>query len=172
MCDPVSGTAFLLSAAKTAVEYGGKVAEYQQGKAAYKANAQNAKTAMVNEQRQTSLRQMQENAAYAQKDRLAQIDNAKRQASISVSAAGANVEGLTLDNVLADVSRQTEANRATLQTNYEMTAAQLQTEREATVTRAKSRIGQVNNPAFPSPVGAVLQVATAGFGEYKNSMAM
>jgi hypothetical protein len=160
MCNPVA--AFAVSAASSMAKFGAAQEEYTAKKAVWNQNYQNALAAGRDDFRALTLRQMQEAGAYAQKDRLQVLDAAQRQAAINVSAASANVQGLSVDNIIGDVARKTEANRATLQTNWEMTASQLQAEKDGAVSKEQSRINSVANPIAPDPTGTMLEIAGAG----------
>lgn len=167
MCiDPVSigmgVMSFGISAMSSVAEFQGRQRQADQQRQAYYRNEANALSAARDEGRQITLRQMQEQEAAGQRDRQAVVEGAEKEALASVEAAGANVSGLSVDNMIADVSRKVSTNRATLQKNWEMTAAQLQANADAIENRTISRIGQVAYPQEPSPAGMILGIAGAG----------
>lgn len=163
MCfDPVSAAMFLVSAGSSVAKFAGEKQVADGQTAAYDQNYQNSLAAARDSQQQLTLRQMQEQEATAQKDHKMVVDQAKAEAAASVSAAGANVSGLSVDNLIGDVRRQTTQNRTNNQRNWEMTAQQLQTEKDATNTTAQSRINSMQPGTDPSPLGLVIDIAGAG----------
>lgn len=170
MCvDPVTAMAvgsFLVSSASSMVGYQAQVQEADRQTERYYQNHANALAAGRDEQKQGTLRQMQEQEATAQKDHVYLVQAAERESEVAVSAAGANVAGLSVDNLIGDVIRKTSFNRVTLQRNAEMTAEQLQVEKDASVNRAQSRINSMSPGVRPSPAGVMLEIAGAGVKLY------
>lgn len=172
MClDPVSigVMSFALSAASSVAGFAQKQQEADAQNARYQQNYVNSLAAARDNQQQITNRQMQEQEATAQKDNQILVEGAKRAADVSVSAAGGGVAGLSVDALLADVNRNVAQNRANLARNYEMTAAQLQEQKNSTVTQAESRINSVAQASSPSFAGTALEIAGAGIKAYGSS---
>lgn len=180
MCfDPISGGGMailsgVMSAGQSIMGFIGKNQEAQRQNQVEEQNRVNALAAQRDEQRQTTTRLMQEQDATAQRKHLALVEEAEKSAEVSVSAAGANVAGLSVDNLIADVTRRTSTNLTTLDRNYEMTAAQLQAEADASTTRAQSRINSVSRASSPSILAPLMGVVGAGvkaYGQYEKATA-
>lgn len=100
-------------------------------------------------------REMQENQSYSDKDHQALIEGAEKEAQVRVAAATNNVAGITPQQIAMDVGQQIDAKRSALQTNWQDTATQLQSQKDTDVVQEMSRINQVAPPYSPSPMGAI-----------------
>lgn len=160
MCPPVIALATLAISGLSAVaSYQGQQAQYSAQVEQKQANDRLALAAARDDQKMLTQRQLQEQGAYAQKTHMQEIEQAERTADVRVSAAGGNVAGISVGNLIADVSRRADNNLLTLETNYKNTASQLQAEQDATVTKMQSRMAGVATPTKPSPAGALLGFA-------------
>lgn len=175
MCfDPLSATAiaamtFATSAATSVVGFADKQNQADAQTARYNQNYQNSLAAARDNQVQSTKRMMQEESAYKQRDHLHLLEGAKKEAQIAVSAAGGNVSGLSVDNLVADAQSVTNLNRTTLRKNWADTASQLQTAAEAdAVNKTQSRINSVNPGSDPNPLGLGLELAGAGMKSYSD----
>lgn len=157
---PILGLA--MSAASAVVGFAAKQQQYERDVKQYNQNYQNALAANRDDQKQIALRQMQEQQAYQQKDHLAVLEQAEKSAEVNVNAAGAGVAGLSVDNLIGDVSRKTALNRETLETNWRNTASQLQAENNASTNKAQSRIQSMPVPIAPSPMSMFVDIGSAG----------
>ena len=155
-----------VSGLSAVAEYGAKQAQFKAETNRYNQNITNSLVAQRDETKALTLRQMQEQEATGQKDHLVNIEAAQKQAEVEVSAAGGNVTGISVDSLIADVGRRASTQRLSLQRNYEMTATQLQSEQDATVNKAQSRINQVAAPTAPSPAGAIIGFAGKALDAY------
>jgi hypothetical protein len=155
-----------ISAASAVVQYQGQQAQYSADKQRYQQNLINSRAAQRDEQRSLTLRQMQEQDALSQKTHLVKVESAERQADVKVSAAGGNVSGISVDNLIGDVVSRAGTQQNSLERNWENTAAQLQAEQDATATRTQGRINQVAQPTAPSAAGPVLGFLGSGLKAY------
>lgn len=112
-------------------------------------------------------RQMQEDDAAAQKDGLQSLEEAQRGADAEVSAAAGGVAGVSLDNILSDVSRTGARNRETIRQNSDATAQQLQLEKKGAKAEAQSRINSAPAPSTLSLVAGLGSAALSGYNSYK-----
>jgi len=133
-------------------------------------NAENAMAANAIEQRQLTLRQIQENQAAAQKKQAQNIQEAEVLAEAKVSQASMGVAGASVDNILADVSRKAATNRETIAENTRMTVQQLQTDKTASTIKAKSRIDSMPPPNPLSLVAGIGSAALTGYNTYEKYM--
>lgn len=164
MCfDPV--TAGVLSFAVGAAQ---AVATFAAANQEAKATQENAATAFENEQRQSSLRQMQEADAANQKKAIGNIEEAQKVAEVNVSAAGSNVSGISVDNLVMDVRRQSARNRDTIGQNLKMTVAQIQQQKKASQAQAQSRINSAPRPSALSLVAGIGGAALSGVNTFNN----
>jgi hypothetical protein len=160
MCPPVIALATIaISAASAYAGYQAQQQQFQAQKEQKAANDTNALAAARDDQNRLTLRSIQEQQAYTQKAHNQNIELAENTANVEVSAAGSNVAGISVGNLVSDARRRAGNNLTTLETNYQNTAAQLQAEAQGTVTKANTRIAAVAQPTEPSPTGAILGFA-------------
>lgn len=148
--------------ASAVVQHGAAQQDYEMKAAQWKQNVVNSWAAARDEQGQLLLRQMEEERGTAQKIKLSDIEEAEKRAEVEVSAAAGNVSGISVQNLVADVTRRAAYNRTVERQNWIMTAAQLQKEQDATITRAEGRINSVTRPVAPSGAALAVNVAAAG----------
>lgn len=153
---------FASAAAGQVAAFQGQVAQYRAQEQAYFTNYNNSLTAGRDQFRQIQLRRAQEEQAFSQRDRAALMEGAEKRAAASAAAASSGVSGLSIDNLLADVDRKIEGNRATLAQNWDMTAAQLTAQAEGVNSQIQSHIGQVARPIPPDPTGTMLGIIGSG----------
>lgn len=146
----VAGLQAVVSFAAASEDYEAKAEQWRQ-------NYTNSLAAGRDEQRQLSLRMIQEDDAYHQKQRQARIEGAEVAAEAEVSAGNAGLSGISLGNILLGIRRKVSDKMTANETNYMNTAQQLQVENDATVNRMQSRINSVQRPTAPNPLGYILQ---------------
>jgi hypothetical protein len=157
-----------LSAATSIASFSAKQEAANEQTARYNQNVTNSLAAARDQHNQLTLRTMQEAEASQQKEYVHNVEAAERAADVSVSAAGGNVGGLSVDALIGDITRKSALNRSTVQRNYQMTAAQLQQQQIGVVTQAESRINSMAPGSPPSPIGPALEIAGAGIKAYGN----
>lgn len=161
MCGPLAAgiASFAVSAVST-------VANYAAQRNEAKAVEESAIAAHKLEQNQLSKRQMQEQDALVQKQRMQAIEEAQAKAETVQSAASGGISGISLDNLVADVSRRAATNRQTEEINTRNIVGQLAMEKKGVTAQAKSRI---NSSPAPSPISLVAGLggaALSGFNSY------
>lgn len=129
-------------------------------------NQINALASARDEQRQLTERQIQEQDATTQKVHASQIDEATRKAEASVAAADAGLSGVSLDNITREIGNRAAQNRTNAVENYRMTAEQLQANKDATVTKAQSRIDSIQEPTDASAATGLIGLASSGVKLY------
>lgn len=148
-----------LGVAQAGAQYQAAVQRSEQQTQMYFENQRNALAAGRDAHKQLTLRQMQEQDALAAKEHVMLVEQAEKESEALVSAAGANVEGLSTNALVADVIRKTTMNRTNAKINYENIAMQLQAEQDAVVNKTQSRINSVapgaDVDAAPYLLGAV-----------------
>ncbi len=144
------------------MQYQGQKAQAAAQNAAYRDNQVAALAAQRDAEKGITLRQLQEAEAVSQQMHLSQVDQARRQASTIVSSIDAGRSGITVDALVDDIGRMADENRATLLTNWENTAAQLQAEKEGTEGLYQRRVNSVRQAVEPSPLTPLLGLAGAG----------
>lgn len=163
-----------LSVASTAVGFMGQYQQFEAQKEAYNQNIINARAAEADTSKQLTRRQSQEQGSAALADNQQVLEAARRRATVSASAASSGVQGISIDNLTADVDRRINENRMVLDYNYRNTAAQLQEGKIAAANQAQSRINAMPRPTPPSPIGAALSISGSGikgYGEYSRGSA-
>lgn len=170
MCDPVSIIGFGLSAASTMMG-----AQAQQAQADYQnklaiANARNATQATLNDYNQSALRDVQEEAAAAQKVQ-AQVDEARAlRARARVSAGESGVSGLSVDALDRSIAGDALGNITTINQNRAWTQQQSNMNKKALYTTGKSRTNEAASSmrSGPSAIGTALQIGAAGLDSYES----
>jgi len=81
------------------------VAQYSAGNQEAKANEKASVQAWKDQQTQITQREMQEQDALRQKQTQQNLEEAQAKAEVQVSGAASGVSGISLDNLLNDVSR-------------------------------------------------------------------
>lgn len=130
--------------------------------AAYAQNRVAALAAQRHTEDQITQRQLQEAGATSQQLHNSEVDQARRQASATVSGVNAGSTGITLDALINDIGRASEDNRVTMVTNWENTAAQLQASKDASGDTEIARVNSVAQATPPSPLTPLLGIAGAG----------
>ena len=161
MCFPGVAAAggLALSAASSMASYGASQEKYAAQVTAYNQNYQNALAQGRAADLDLTQRQMQEGAAYSEKDHMALVEGAVKGAQIASAAASSGVAGPTVASLVDAVGQQINEKRATLETNWQNTASQLQSQKTSQVTETGMRIGEVAQPVNPGATGALLDVA-------------
>lgn len=167
MCFAAAGPilSFAASAVGGLMQYRAQQAHAAAQNAAWEQNQRAALVAKRDTEQALTLRQMQEAGATKQAIRQGLIDKERRQAAALVSGVASGRSGITLDALINDIGRASEENRATLLTNWESVAAQLQRQKEAEGTYMR-QVNSVGTAEYPSPLSPVLSVAGAGLRLY------
>lgn len=168
MCAPMIGLA--VGIAQSVASFSAQQADYQAKSAAWTQNVINSQAAARDEQRQLQIRGMQEQEATAQKVKENSLEMAEKRSAAEVAAISAGSSGLSLDNLLADLSAQGFRNKTVLETNQKMKVAQLTEELKGSVTKMQNRINSMERPTAPSPLGLIAGIAGAG-AKYAGSTA-
>lgn len=160
MCFP--GAPLALGVAQGVVSFMGQQQNYEAEKARYEANYKQALEDNRLTEERLNAREMQENASYVQKDQLALIEGAEKQAQIRVAAAAGGVAGNGVQSIINEVGTQIGMKRAALSTQWLNSLDQTEAEKATGVAQEKARIGEVAPPVSPSPLGTILGVAGEG----------
>lgn len=160
MCDPLSYglLSFAVSGAQAVSQYAAQNQEAE-------TNQKNAEQAWRDQQDQITQREMQEQDALRQKQTQQNIEEAQAGAEVAVSGAAAGVSGVSMDNLLQDVTRRASTNRQTEQTNTDMILNQLRLQRKGINSQAASRI---NSVTAASPLSLITGIGGAGVSGYNS----
>jgi hypothetical protein len=134
------------------------VMSHQAQAAAASANADAAKFAAMSEYRQLNMQQRQEQKIAAQRKMAASLQEGELLARGRVAAGEAGVQGRSVDDVLANISRGSLEEQNVLTQNLEAYNRQLDEQRIGVQSRAQSRINQVARPSF---LGSALSTGAA-----------
>lgn len=165
MCDPVTMAVATFALGAT-TEVLGYAAQNQEAKAVQSAAA----AAYKQDQTQISLRQIQEADAEAHQVNQQNLEEAKVVSKVQASASDANVAGVSVDNIVADVRRQAARNRETIKANTRMTVMQLEQERKGSRSRNQGRINAAPRPNPLSLVAGIGGAALSGYNAYSKQM--
>lgn len=166
MCfDPVSMG--LMSFAVGAVQ---SIAQYQAASEEAEATRKNALQAYANDQNAINHRQIQEADAGSQKAAQINLEEAKKVSEVRLSASSAGVSGISLDNLVGDVTRQAATNRQNQFDNTRMAINQLQLEKKQSQAQAQSRINSAPKPSALSLIAGIGGAALNGMSTYNQQM--
>jgi hypothetical protein len=132
-----------------------KKADYAAKSAAWKQNVVNSMAAGRDEQRQIMNQQMQEQSKTTQKKHVSFLEEAQKVATAEVQAASANVAGLSVDNILADLSGKAALNRTYADENYRYIVADTTEKLKGTDTRIMARINSMERPVSPADTSGI-----------------
>ena len=164
MCTPM-----LLGIASFAMGAVQAVAQFQAQQQAHDDNQKAVEGSYKSQQQQLSLRQQQEQDALKQRLQQANIQEAQAAAETQVQGAASGFTGISLDNLVQDVSRRSAMNRETERTNTDMIVSQLKAEKVAAQSEADGRIASVQAPSALSLVAGIGSAAVGGFSTYTNA---
>jgi formylmethanofuran dehydrogenase subunit E-like metal-binding protein len=133
--------------------------------------AESARTSMVDQTKQLGLAEIQADDQLIQDQTDIQKDRAEKEATAYTSAGEANVDGIAVDNLMADFYRQEGSYLDTVKYNNNMSDLNLDTERLGIQAQANSRR---NNAASrmkgkSSGYASALRVGGQVFSEYWTS---
>lgn len=166
MCfDPV--TAGLMSFAVGAVQ---SIAQYNAQAQEAEAVRENALQAYNNDEIALAHRQIQEADASGQKVQQINLDEAKKVSEVKLSASSAGVSGISVDNIVGDVTRQASQNRQNQFDNTKMAINQLQLEKKQSQAQAQSRINSAPKPSALSLIAGIGGAALSGMNTYGKQM--
>lgn len=146
------------------------IAQYSAQKEDAKNTREAARVAYEDDQKQTSLREMQEQDAASQKIATDKLQGAEIAAEASVQASEGGVAGISVDNLMADITRRGARNRETIGENTRMTIAQLQQQKKGSQSNAQSRINSAPNPSALGLVAGLAGDALSGYNSYSKYM--
>jgi hypothetical protein len=130
------------------------------------ATQQAAEDAFKNDQQQLTMRELQEQEALAQREQAINLEEAEIKATATVGGIEAGVGGISMDNLLADVSRRAARNRVTERTNTRNTITQIQMEKRGSASQAQSRVNSAPRPSALSLVAGLGSNMLSGFNAY------
>lgn len=164
MCFPGAGAlgTLGLGIASSMANFGASQASYAAQDARYEQNYTDALALNREQENALTTRQMQENQAFSQQDHMALVEGAQKKAQATVSAATGGVAGPVLTSVINGIGQQINDKQTTLETNWQNTVSQIQSQKIANVTEEQMHISDVQPPASPSIVPSLLNIGTSG----------
>lgn len=174
MCEPISIAvgAMAMSAASSVMNFKAQQDaasannKYQSEMA--ERSRENALAANRNDQKQLTLRTIQEADSKSEQNRAGAIQAEQAAAAGRTSAAESGLSGLSLDNLVADIYRRSSNNESIRNINYDNTVNQLAAQREASGITAKSRMVMPQYTTGPSPMSLAVGLGKAAFSGYNS----
>lgn len=166
MCfDPVTAgfLSFAVGAVQSIAQYN---AQAEEAAATRKASLQ----AYANDQNAIAHRQIQEADAGSQKVQQVNLEEAKKVSEVRLSASSAGVTGISVGNLVGDVTRQASQNRQNQFDNTKMAINQLQLERKSSQSQAQSRINSAPRPSALGLIAGIGGAALSGMSTYNRQM--
>ncbi|RWP84732.1 MAG: hypothetical protein EOR11_19930 [Mesorhizobium sp.] len=146
------------------------VAQYQAAAEESKATREAALQAFSNDQNALSRRQIQEADASNQKVQQVNLDEARKVSEVRLSASSAGVSGISVGNLIGDVTRQASTNRQNQFDNTKMAINQLQLEKKSSQAQAQSRINSAPKPSALGLIAGIGGATLSGFNTYNKQM--
>lgn len=134
--------------------------------AMYKANADNAREAQLNDVRALNLRQSQEASAKAQATLENTLKGVKTQGTLQTAAGEAGISGNSVQQIFDRYERATAVNQGTINRNFDNIVSQLDAERSGTTTTFKQRVNGIQKGYAPSALDAGLGIAAKAGSVY------
>lgn len=159
---------FAVGAVQAGVQYAAAKQQAKQQTAMQVQNANNAVQDWRNQQDQITQRKLQEQDALGQKLTQQNLQEAEAKADVQTSAAASGVAGISVDNLLADVTRKASANRQTEEDNTNMILDQLSESAKGVNSQELSRINSMPNAVQPSPISLIAGIGSAATNSYTN----
>lgn len=148
------------SAGATNADYAAKSAAWQQ-------NIINAESADRDRQRQIIGNQLSEQGKYDQQIHQSLVTQFEKSGRVAAAASSGNVAGISVDNILQDISRKSLDNRTNADLNYKYVVADTQNKLTASVDQDQSQINSVARPQSPNGLAEVAGIGGSlvkGFG--------
>lgn len=146
------------------------IAEYNAQSEEAAATQKNALQAYSNDQVALAHRQIQEADAGSQKVQQIDLEEAKKVSEVKLSASSAGVTGISVGNLVGDVTRQASQNRQNQFDNTKMAINQLQLEKTQSQAQAQSRIDSAPKPSALSLIAGIGGSALSGMNTYSKPM--
>jgi len=162
MCFPLVAAQLAVTAATAVAGFASQEQQYSEEEARFQQNYTDALSDNRTTEQRLQAQEMEENAQYTQKDQLALIEGAEKQAQAQTAAATTGVAGNSVQDIVNSIGSQINYKRADLNEQWQAQVTQTESEKVSAVEQEKSRMGEVANPISPSPVGAILGVVGAG----------
>lgn len=169
MCGPVAAAIapiakMGLGAASAVTNYNAQVEDFNNGEARWQENYALSRDAAMDEQNQITAKSIQMQTETGMRDQMYSEEGAVAAAEAEASAAGANVEGNSVGEVIRAITSGAAKNRYVNGVNAKWQAIELAKEQRATVTNMKARIASVTRPTKPNKANAFLGIAGAVVG--------
>ena len=139
MCDPLSITAAALSVGSTIASADAQRSQNFQNKKA-------ARDALTVQNRDISIRALQERIAAAQESQALNKQAAEAASLTNVSAAGGNVGGMTVDMLIQDVENTRLEGLDRIAQQSDVTQSGLMRERSGALATSRNRANQTSGP--------------------------
>ena len=160
MCAPALGAVVGMMGA--AASFAGQQADYRAKKAAWEQNVVNAEAGARDGYRQTTVRFIQEQEKTTQAKHVSYLQEAEKASQAENSAGAAGISGISVDNILRDISGKSELNRTYDDMNYKYVAADLTEQLHQIDTKEMNQINSMPVPQAPSPLTMFAGMAGAG----------
>lgn len=173
MCDPgtIAISSLMIGAASSGTSFMASQADYAAKSQAWQQNVVNSEAAARDADTQIISNQLAEQGKTDQQKQISVLSQAQKQGVAGVNAAGGNVSGVSVDNVLSDIAGKSEVNRSYADENYKYVVANTQEQLTSANDQEQSRINSTPVPQSPSPLAPLIGIAGAGVNAAKGYVA-
>lgn len=147
-------------------EHNAKVEDFNNQEDRWQENYALSRDAAMDEQNQITAKTIQMQTETGMRDQAYSEEGAIAAAEAEASAAGSNVEGNSVSELVRSITAGAAKNRHVNNLNSKFKAIQLGKEQRATVTNMKARIASVTRPTAPNPASAFLGIGGAVLGAF------
>lgn len=109
-------------------------------------------------------REMQEQGATSQSEHMALVEGAEKSAQVVASSAAGGVAGNDVATLVNGVGQQVREKTETLNQNWQNTASQLQSQKNAETQETQMEISEVAQPQDPSFASTAIGIAGDAIG--------
>lgn len=169
MCSPTAAVgvaSLVIGATSSYVQYEQQSNYADMQNERYRENQQNSLQAMRDQQQAVQQRILQENEASAQQVQDRQRQARRDRATARVSAGEAGTTGISVENIMRDISNVSSQDITNIHQNRDWSNQQLSSQLAGTRTTAQSRINSASRASSPSPVSLGLGIGQAALNSY------
>jgi hypothetical protein len=173
MCSPMAAVGFGLQAIGSVAGYGQQAADVKQANAEARQNAVNASVA-ASHQYEDEGRKLSYDTKALQQEGYNQAMEARRATGTAIASAGSSgldVGSISVHSILSDIDQQEAINESNTQSKMDDKQEAYKANTISEKAQAQGRINSMPLKRKPSPLGAILGIATAGVDAITGSAA-
>lgn len=167
MCFPLAAAigplvGAMSSIGSAALGFSNSQEQYSQETKQYAQNVSNAEGDARTDYVRENASEMENNAQYAEKSQLTNIEGAEKQSSVQAAAATGGVSGNVVTSIINGIGTSIGMKGAELNDQWAANAEQSESEKSQSTSQENMRIGEMAPPIAPNPGGAIIGAIGGG----------